>query len=199
MTHIHTRQRFCSQSLVLLSKYLENSNRPKIGIAQPGTLMDTRKSLGMVFRCISMDLGRTLTFNINFRPPPPSEGPPDTCKMYCNRCIFDIVCFDRDIRFITRAIQKHKQNAQAEAEARTYRAVMRTYITGPGTTHGRTYLLSCTAVHTALGFCESPGIAHAVSGTPRECGLAVQGGAIMPRTRQIASPVRITGTGAGTS
>ena len=38
--------------------------------------MDTRKSLGMVFRCISMDLGRTLTFNINFRPPPPSEGPP---------------------------------------------------------------------------------------------------------------------------
>ena len=39
--------------------------------------MDTRKSLGMVFRCISMDLGRTLTFNINFRPPPPSEGPPD--------------------------------------------------------------------------------------------------------------------------
>ena len=78
MTHIHTRQRFCSQSLVLLSKYLENSNRPKIGIAQPGTLMDTRKSLGMVFRCISMDLGRTLTFNINFRPPPPSEGPPDS-------------------------------------------------------------------------------------------------------------------------
>ena len=39
--------------------------------------MDTRKSLGMVFRCISMDLGRTLTFNINFRPPPPSEGPPE--------------------------------------------------------------------------------------------------------------------------
>ena len=23
-----------------------------------------------------MDMGRTLTFNINFRPPPPSEGPP---------------------------------------------------------------------------------------------------------------------------
>ena len=42
--------------------------------------MDTRKSLGMVFRCISMDLGRTLTFNINFRPPPPSEGPPSLAR-----------------------------------------------------------------------------------------------------------------------
>ena len=41
--------------------------------------LEIRKSLGMVFRCISMDLGRTLTFNIViFRPPCPGACGEDT-------------------------------------------------------------------------------------------------------------------------